>query len=191
MVRTRTSASGDHEPIFAPASGSTIRGRDTGRGRGRGRGRIAASMEGQVPIATQGRDRTVPPDANVIHGYVQDCVEGDGPVQAPPSMIATPVLQDSLARMLGLLEGMTQAGTLPVTSDASQTCVGGQTLNPMVALDSQTPRTQPAAAVAPHLDSMEFPSIASHMANRPSMTIDEQKMFGRFRLMNPPTYTGD
>ena len=23
------------------------------------------------------------------------------------------------------------------------------------------------------------------------MTIDEQKMFGRFRLMNPPTYTGD
>ena len=37
----------------------------------------------------------------------------------------------------------------------------------------------------------ELPGIASHLANRPSMTIDEQKMFGRFRLMNPPTYTGD
>ena len=23
------------------------------------------------------------------------------------------------------------------------------------------------------------------------MTIDEQKMLGRFRLINPPTYTGD
>ena len=23
------------------------------------------------------------------------------------------------------------------------------------------------------------------------MTIDEQKMFERFRIMNPPTYTGD
>ena len=33
--------------------------------------------------------------------------------------------------------------------------------------------------------------MTSHLVNRPSMTIDEQKMFGRFRLMNPPTYTGD
>uniref|UniRef100_M1DID3 Integrase core domain containing protein n=1 Tax=Solanum tuberosum TaxID=4113 RepID=M1DID3_SOLTU len=89
-----------------------------------------------------------------------DRVEGDGLAQASPSIIATPVLQDTLARMLGLLEGMAQAGTLPVTSDASQTRVGGQTPDLMVAPDSQTPRTQPAAAVAPRLDSMEFPGIA-------------------------------
>ncbi|KAK4731577.1 hypothetical protein R3W88_024565 [Solanum pinnatisectum] len=38
---------------------------------------------------------------------------------------------------------------------------------------------------------MEFPGIVSHLANRSSMTIDEQKMFGRFRLMNALTYTGD
>ncbi|KAG5590138.1 hypothetical protein H5410_040652, partial [Solanum commersonii] len=120
-------------------------------------GRIAASVKGQVPIATQGRDRTVPPDADVIHGDVQDRVEGDGLAQAPPNIIATPVLQDTLTRMLGLLKGMAQARTLPVTSDASQTRVGGQTPDPMVALDSQIPRTQPAAAVAPRLDSTEFP----------------------------------
>uniref|UniRef100_M1CPC3 Uncharacterized protein n=1 Tax=Solanum tuberosum TaxID=4113 RepID=M1CPC3_SOLTU len=90
---------------------------------------------------------TVPPNADVIHGEVQDRVEGDGPVQASPSIIATPVLQDILA-------------------------------HPMVAPDSQTPRTQPVAVVAPHLDSMELPGIASHLANRPSMTVDEQKMFG-------------
>ena len=64
-------------------------------------------MDGQVPIATQGRDRTVPPDAEVIHGDVQDRVEGDGPSQAPTTTIVPPVLQDTLAHMLGILEGMT------------------------------------------------------------------------------------
>ena len=191
MARNRTSASGGQDPIPASASGNTIRGRGRGRARGRGRGRIAAPVGGQVPIATQGHDRTVPPDADVLHGDVQDRVEGDGPAQAPTSTIVPPVLQDTLARMLGILEGMAQAGALPVTSDGSQTRVGGQTPDPIVAPDSQTPRTQPAAAVAPRLDSMEFPDMTSHLVNRPSMTIDEQKMFGRFRLMNPPTYTGD
>ena len=78
---------------------------------------------------------------------------------------------------------------MPVTSDGSQTRVGGQNPYPIVAPDSQNHRTQPAAAVAPRLDRMEFPDMTSHLVNRPSMTIDEQKMFGRFRLMNPPTYT--
>ena len=87
MARNRTSASGGQDPIPAPASGNTIRGRGRGRARGRGRGRIAAPVGGQVPIATQGHDRTVPPDADVLHGDVQDRVEGDGPAQAPPSTI--------------------------------------------------------------------------------------------------------
>ncbi|KAG5620156.1 hypothetical protein H5410_005374 [Solanum commersonii] len=42
---------------------------------------------------------------------------------------------------INVLEGMTQVGTLFVTSDASQTRVGG----------SHTLGTQPAAVVAPHL----------------------------------------
>ncbi|XP_069148227.1 uncharacterized protein [Solanum lycopersicum] len=189
MARNRTPASGGQDPIPAPASGNTVRGRGRRRARGRGRGRVAAPVDVQVPVATQGRDRTVPPDAEVILGDVQDPVEGDGPAQAPTSTIVPLVLQDTLARMLGILEGMAQAGALPVTSDGSQTRVGGQTPDPIVAPDSQTPRTQPAVAVAPRLDSMEFPYITSHLVNRPSMTIDEQKMFGRFRQMNPPTYT--
>ena len=63
-------------------------------------------MDVQVPVATQGRDRNVPPDAEVIHGDVQDCVEEDGPAQAPTSTIVPLMLQDALARMLGILEGM-------------------------------------------------------------------------------------
>ena len=105
MARNRTSASGGQDPIPAPASGNTIRVRGRGRARGRGRGRVAAPMDVQVPVATQGHD-TVPPDAEVIHGDVQDRVEGDGPAQAPTSIIVPPVLQDTLARMLGILEGM-------------------------------------------------------------------------------------
>ena len=85
MARNHTSTSGGQDPN--PASGNPIRGRGRGRARGRGRGRIAAPVDGQVPIATRGRDRTVPSDAEVIYGDVQDCVEGDGPAQAPPSTI--------------------------------------------------------------------------------------------------------
>ncbi|KAH0641990.1 hypothetical protein KY290_033590 [Solanum tuberosum] len=85
----------------------------------------SAPVEGQVPIATQGHDRTVPPDADVIHGDVQDRVERDGPAQAPPSIIASPVFQDTLACMLGILEGIAKVGTLHVTFDASQTRLPG------------------------------------------------------------------
>ena len=49
--------------------------------------RMQAPDGGQVTIATVGRDRTLPLKADVIHGNVQDCVEGDGPAQAPPSTI--------------------------------------------------------------------------------------------------------
>ncbi|KAG5630967.1 hypothetical protein H5410_002684, partial [Solanum commersonii] len=103
---------GDQEPIPSPATGSTIRGRGRGRDRGRGRGRgpIAAPVEGQ--------------------GCAGSCREGwtsSGSTQ----YYCHPVLQDTLARMLGLLEGMAQAGTLHVTSDVSQTRVGGQTPDSM------------------------------------------------------------
>ena len=106
MARNRTSVNGGQDPIHAPASGNTVRGRGRRRARGRGRGRVAAPVDVQVPVATQGRDRTVPPNAEVIHGDVQDRVEVDGPAQAPPSTIVPSVRQDTLARMLGILDGM-------------------------------------------------------------------------------------
>ena len=86
---------------------------------------------------------------------------------------------------------MAQVGAFPVTSDGSQTRVGGQTSYPVVTPYSQTPWTHPASTVAPRFDSMEFPDMTSYLVNKPSMTIDEQKMFRRFKLMNPQTYTGD
>ncbi|KAH0701394.1 hypothetical protein KY284_015609 [Solanum tuberosum] len=53
---------------------------------------------------------------------------------------------------------MSPAGILPFTSDASQTRVGGQTPDPMVALDSQTPRTHQVVVVAPLRGSARGPS---------------------------------
>ena len=75
------------------------------------------------------------------------------------------MLQDTLARTLGILEGTAQEGVLPVTSDGSQTLVGGQTLDPIVGPDFKTPKTQPVAVVAPHLDSIKFPDMTSHLVN--------------------------
>ncbi|KAG5599389.1 hypothetical protein H5410_030759 [Solanum commersonii] len=131
----------------------------------------------------------VPPDADVIHGDVQDRVDREWASSGSARFHCHPMLQDTLVHMLGLLEGMSQVGTLYVTSDASQTCVEGQILDPMVSPNSQTPKTQPTVVIAPRLDSMELPGIASHLASMPSMSIDEQNIFERFRVMNPPTYT--
>ena len=135
MAKNRTSASSGQDPIPAPASGNTVRGRRRRRAQGRGRGRVAAPMEGQVPIATQGRNRTIPLDAEVVDVDMQYHVEWDESTQAPPCTIINLVVQDTLARMLGLLEGMAQAGALPVTYDGSQTRIGGQTPDPIVSPD--------------------------------------------------------
>lgn len=94
----------------------------------------------------------------MIHEDVQGHVGEYGPSQAPPGFIATPVLQDTLVCILGFLEGMAQ-GTVPVPSDGSQTRIGGQNPDQMVAPGFQTPSTQPAAATAPHFDSMALPGV--------------------------------
>ena len=87
MARTRTPTSGGQNPIHAPVSGKTIRGRGKEGARGWGRGRITAHVKGQVLIATQGRDRTIPPDTDVIHGDLQDRVERMGQIRLHPVLL--------------------------------------------------------------------------------------------------------
>ena len=78
---------------------------------------------------------------------MHDHNKGHRAAQASPSIIATLVLQDTLSVMLELLEGMAQAGTLPVISYASHTRVGGQIPELIVSLVSHTPTTQPVVVV--------------------------------------------
>ncbi|KAG5606063.1 hypothetical protein H5410_027555 [Solanum commersonii] len=68
---------------------------------------------------------------------------------------------------------MAQAGTLSITFDASPTRVRSQTPDSMVAPDSQTPRTQLTAIVAPYLDGMEFPEyeVKFHALTRHALMI--------------------
>ncbi|KAG5571828.1 hypothetical protein H5410_061594 [Solanum commersonii] len=68
---------------------------------------------------------------------VKDHVDGNGPTKAPSNFSATPVLQDTFVRLPELLEGISQKGAFPVTFDASQTRVGGETLDLMVSPYSQ------------------------------------------------------
>ena len=88
MARNRTSASGGQDPIPAPASGNTVRGRGRRRARGRGRGRVAAPVDVQVPVATQGRDRTVPPDAELFMGVYKIVSRGMGQLRLHPVLLS-------------------------------------------------------------------------------------------------------
>ena len=88
MARNRTSASGGQDPIPAPASGNTVRGRGRRRARGRGRGRVAAPVDVQVPVTTQGRDRIVPPDAEVVMGMCKIVSRGMGQLKLQPVLLS-------------------------------------------------------------------------------------------------------
>ena len=87
MARNRTSTSGGQDLNPAPASRNPIRGRGRGRARGRGRGRVAAPVDGQVPIATQGRDRTVPPMQRLFMGMCMIVSRGMGQLLLHPVLL--------------------------------------------------------------------------------------------------------
>ena len=50
-----------------------------------------------------------------------------GPAQVPEGFIATPVLQDALVRLVGLMESVTQSGAFPMAPIVSQAGGGSQT----------------------------------------------------------------
>ncbi|MCD7470680.1 hypothetical protein HAX54_010698 [Datura stramonium] len=64
--------------------------------------------------------------------------EDIGPAQAPPNFTATLVLQDTMARILSFLEGMSQLGILPVTLDGSHGRVRTHTSNQVPVQGFQT-----------------------------------------------------
>lgn len=95
---------------------------------------------------------------NDVYVLENDQIQNEevSPSQALLGFVATPVLQDTLAHMLNILEGMTQAGILPNISDGSQDKVGGQTLDQQATTCLQIPLSQSVAAVAPRLKGMPF-----------------------------------
>ncbi|KAG5607014.1 hypothetical protein H5410_028506 [Solanum commersonii] len=148
MVRTRTSASCDQEPIHEPASGSIIRGRDRGRGRCWGTGRIAAPVEGELPMATRAMIGQYLLMQMLFMGMCLIVSRGMDQLRLHPVL-----LPPSASRYL-------DSPVLEV-----------KTPNPMVDPDSRTPRTQSAAAVASRLDSMKLPRVDYFNSSRVSQVV--------------------
>jgi len=107
MDRTRASSS-TAQQLEPPATAST-----RGRGRGRGRGRVQPRAAAPVAELQVDFEEEVPAPAVPM-----------GPAQVPEGFIAAPVLQDTLVRLVGLIESVTRAGLLPVAPATSQ-AVGG------------------------------------------------------------------
>lgn len=103
MARTRTASSAEQQP--EPLVTAPMRGRGWGRSRSRGRGRAqpraraaALAVEPQIYLDEEVLAQIVPA----------------GPAQVPEGFIATPVLQDALVSLVGLMESVAQTGAFPM-----------------------------------------------------------------------------
>ena len=142
MARTRTASSAEQQPeppVTAPTRG---RGRGRGHARGRGRGRAqsraraaAPAVEPQIELDEEVPAQTVP----------------TGPAQVSKGFIATPVLQDALVRLVGLMESVAQTGAFPMAPAVSQAGGGAQTPTTpapeKIAPQYQAPAAQPVGLV--------------------------------------------
>ncbi|KAG5611281.1 hypothetical protein H5410_022562 [Solanum commersonii] len=119
MGRTYTS-SGDQEPILMSASRSTIRGR------------VRVEVEPEVGMLFKGM-----------------CGDGCGGWTISGSQYSPLGASRYLASYVSTSRWDGSGGNLACHSDASQTRVGGQTPDPIVAPDSQIPKTQPSVVIIP------------------------------------------
>ena len=116
MTRTRTNVTGGRgealpeEVVEAPATG---KGRARANGRARGTAVERGCGRGAAP--ERGRAREVSPEPQI-----------DGKEdQVPPEPVVTPLLQDTLLRVLSVLEGFSHVGGATTTPHDSRTRRGG------------------------------------------------------------------
>nr|XP_033512673.1 uncharacterized protein LOC104098736 isoform X2 [Nicotiana tomentosiformis] len=102
IVRTRTTSTVGQE--LKPPIAATTRGRGRGKGRAQPRARAAApTMEPQIDHEEENPTQTAPV----------------GPTQVPGGFIATPLLQDALVHLVGLMENVAQTGAFSVAPTIS------------------------------------------------------------------------
>ena len=115
MTRTRTNVTGGRgealpEAVFeAPA-----RGRGRSRARGRASSTTVARVRGRgaAPLRGSAREASTEPQIDDIED------------QVPPDPVVTPLLQDTLLRVLSVLEGFSQSGGATTTPHDSRTREG-------------------------------------------------------------------
>ncbi|KAF3656247.1 putative F-box/kelch-repeat protein-like [Capsicum annuum] len=108
MVRSHTSQDGGQEPPPAPEPIARDKihkwGKRRGRGRGRGRERCRGAAQISDSVGSLGVEFEAGGDD------VQVPADDAGLGQAPPGFVATPILQDTLIKVLGVVETITQGG---------------------------------------------------------------------------------
>ena len=118
MTRTRTNVTGGRGEALPEAFvEAPARGRGRSRARGRSSSTTVARGRGRGAAPVRGRAREVSPES-LIDGRE---------VQVPPEPIVIPLLQDTLLRVLSVLEGFSQGGGVTTTPHKSRTREGSHT----------------------------------------------------------------
>ena len=118
MTRTRTNVTGGRgEALPEAVIEAPARGRGRSRARGRASSTTVARGRGRGAAPVRGRAREVSTEPQI---------EGRED-QVPPDPVATPLLQDTLLRVLSVLEGFSQGGGATNTPHDSRTREGAQT----------------------------------------------------------------
>ena len=177
MTTTRTNVTGGrgealHEAVVeAPARG---------RGRSRARGRVSSTTvargRGRGAAPVRGRSREVSTEPQI-----------DGREdQVPSDPVVTPLLQDTLLRVLSVLEGFSQGGGATTTPHESRTREGAHTQQ-----QQQAPVIQDAVGQLPvdvMIQNDVAPAVGGQVASMVVLTEDEQRRYERFRKMDPPQF---
>ena len=118
MTRTRTNVTGGRGEALPEA---VVKAPARGRGRSRARGRASSTT------VARGRGR----GAALLRGSATEVSTepqiDDREDQVPPDPVVTPLLQDTLLRVLSVLEGFSQGGVATTTPHDSRTREGAQT----------------------------------------------------------------
>ena len=118
MTRTRTNVTGGRGEALPEA---VVEAPTRGRGRSRARGRASSTIvergHGRGAAPLRGRAREVSKEPQI-----------DGREdKVPPDPVVTPLLQDTLFRVLSVLEGFSQGGGATTTPHDTRTREGAQT----------------------------------------------------------------
>ncbi|XP_069143501.1 uncharacterized protein [Solanum lycopersicum] len=143
MTRTRTNVIGGRGEALPEA---VVEAPDRGRGRPRARGRAS------ITTVTRGRGRGAAPERGHAREVSPDPQIDGREDDVTPEPVVTPLLQDTLLRVLSVLEGFSQVGGVTTTPHDSRTREGAQT---------QEQQQAPAAVFQAYREGASFQSIVS------------------------------
>ena len=162
MTRTRTNITGGRgEALPEAVVEAPARGRGRSRARGRASSTIIARGRGHGAAPVRGRCREVSTEPQI-----------DGREdQVSPDPVVTPLLQDTLLRVLSVLEGFSQGGGATTTPHDSRPREGAQTQE-----QQQAPVVQDVVGqlpVDPAVQNDIAPAVGGQVASMVVLTEDE------------------